>query len=318
MINLLNYETFFLLYADGELSPAEQEAVLKFVEQHPLLEEDFNRIKTLKFSPDKGLVMMDKSALRMEIPEEVEADYSFEPDLSIVYPNKGELYRKGNVLPLYWLRMVSVAAAILFTMGIVWLVMGDKENDAFIAMETLGKPGSSSTGTTAQSSPKSTSPSSEDKMVASTTNFSHQSVGESPSSKMATSYAVSSEKPVGTEDPQEQITVELQQTTAIAAPQFVAPDLSAASSIQQASVPQKGNFSEAALLAAAERMAISAAPMASEPNASLLINAALKEDKKSGFRSILRTINRRLLNEHEPPQDKKFIQVANFYIPVNK
>jgi hypothetical protein len=83
-------------------------------------------------------------------------------------------------------------------------------------------------------------------------------------------------------------------------------------------VPQKGNFSEAALLAAAERMATSAAPMASEPNASLLINAALKEDKKSGFRSILRTINRRLLNDHEPPQDKKFIQVANFYIPVNK
>ena len=125
MINLLNYETFFLLYADGELSPAEQEAVLKFVEQHPLLEEEFNRIKTLKFSPDKGLVMMDKSALRMEIPEEIEADYSFEPDLSIVYPNKTELYRKGNVLPLYWLRMVSVAAAIFFTMCFVWMVMGD-------------------------------------------------------------------------------------------------------------------------------------------------------------------------------------------------
>ena len=317
MINLLNYETFFLLYADGELSPAEQEAVMKFVEQYPLLEEDFNRIKTLKFSPDKGLVMMDKSALRKEIPEEIEADYLFEPDLSIVYPNKAELYRKENVLPLYWLRMVSVAAAIFFTMGVAWLVMGDNENDSSIAMETLGKPGSSSTGTTALSSPKSISPSPEDKMEASTANFSHQSVGERPASKMATAFAVSSEKPVGTEDPQEQMTVELQQTTAIAALQFAAPDLSAASSIQQVLVPQKGNFSEAALLAAAERMVTTAATMASEPNASLLINAALKEEKKSGFRSILRTINRRLLNDHEPPQDKKFIQVANFYIPVN-
>lgn len=316
MINLLNYETFFLLYADGELSPAEQEAVLKFVEQHPLLEEEFNRIKTLKFSPDKGLVMMDKSVLRMEIPEEVEADYSFEPDLSIVYPNKGELYRKENVLPLYWLRMVSVAAAIFFTMGIVWLVMGDKENDTSIAVETLGKQGSSSTQATALSSPKSTSPSSEDKMEPLTANFSHQSVGERPASKMATAFAVSSEKPVGTEDLQEQMTVELQQTTVIAAPQVVAPDLSAASSIQQVSVPQKGNFSEAALLAAAERMATTAATMASEPN-TMVINAAMKEEKKLGFRSILRTINRRLLNDHEPPQDKKFIQVANFYIPVN-
>jgi hypothetical protein len=317
MINLLNYETFFLLYADGELSPAEQEAVLKFVEQHPLLEEEFNRIKTLKFCPDKGLVMMDKSALRMEIPEDIEADYSFELDLSIVYPNKAELYRKENVLPLYWLRMVSVAAAIFFTMGIVWLVMGDKETDASIAAEPLGKPGSSSTGTTALSSPKSTSPSSEDKMEPSTANFSHQSVGERPVSKMATAFAVSSEKPVGTEDLQEQMTVELQQTTAIAAPQVVAPDLNAASSIQQVSVPQKGNFSEAALLAAAERMVTTAATMASEPN-TMVINAAMKEEKKIGFRSILRTINRRLLNDHEPPQDKKFIQVANFYIPINK
>jgi hypothetical protein len=195
--------------------------------------------------------------------------------------------------------------------------MGDKENDTFIAMETLVKQGSSSTQATVLSSPKSTSPSSEDKMEASTANLSHQSVGERPASKMATAIAVSSEKPVGTEDLQEQMIVELQQITAIAAPQVVALDLSAASSIQQVSVPQKGNFSEAALLAAAERMAASAAPMASEPNASLLINAALKEDKKTGFRSILRTINRRLLNDHEPPQDKKFIQVANFYIPVN-
>ena len=318
MINLLNYETFFLLYADGELSPAEQEAVLKFVEQYPLLEDEFNRIKKLKFSPDKDLVMMDKSVLRIEIPEEIEADYSFEPDLSIVYPNKEELYKKENILPLYWLRMVAVAAAIFFTMGIAWLVMGDKENDASIAMETLGKPGSSSTAATVLSSPKTASPSSEDKIEASTANFSHQSAGERPASKMANALAVSSEKPVGTEDPKEQMTIEIQQTTALTAPQVVAPDLSAASSIQQVSVPQKGNFSEAALLAAAERMATSAAPMASEPNASLLINAALKEDKKSGFRSILRTINRRLLNDQEPPQDQKFIQVANFYIPVNK
>jgi len=194
--------------------------------------------------------------------------------------------------------------------------MGDKENDAFIAMETLDKQGSLSTQATVLSSPKSTSPSSKDKMEASTANFSHQSVGERPASKMATAFAVSSEKPVGTEDLQEQMTVELQQTTVIAAPQVVAPDLSAASSIQQVSVPQKGNFSEAALLAAAERMVTTAATMASEPN-TMVINAAMKEEKKLGFRSILRTINRRLLNDNEPPQDKKFIQVANFYIPVN-
>jgi hypothetical protein len=50
----------------------------------------------------------------------------------------------------------------------------------------------------------------------------------------------------------------------------------------------------------------------------MFINAAMKEEKKTGLRAILRTINRRLLDEHELPQDQKFIQVANFYIPVNK
>ena len=112
-----------MLYADGELTVAEQEAVLQFVEEHPLLKEEFDRIKALKFTPDKGLVMMDKSSLRMEIYEEAEADHRFEPDLSIVYPNKAELYRKENLLPVYWLRMVGVAAALLFTMGIAWMVM---------------------------------------------------------------------------------------------------------------------------------------------------------------------------------------------------
>lgn len=320
MINLLNYETFFLLYADGELSPAEQESVLEFVQRHPLLEEDFNRIKTLKFTPDKGLVMMDKSVLRFEIPEEIEADHVFEPDLSIVYPNKPELYRKENILPVYWLRMVGVAAALFFTMGIVWMVMGEKENIPAIVMETGGDRGSSSTETADLSIPKSSIPSSQNKIVASSTNIDHEVVamGEKPVSPMNTALTASTMKATGSENPEGQMTIDLQQTTAIVTPQVVSADLAAVSSPQQVSVQQKGNFSEVVLLAAAERVATTAAPLASQPNTTMLINAALKEEKKSGLRSILRTINRRLLNEHEPPQDKKFIQVANFYIPVNK
>ena len=114
------------------------------------------------------------------------------------------------------------------------------------------------------------------------------------------------------------MTSDLQQTNAIVAPQVVSADLAAVSSPQQISVEQKGNLSAAVLLAAAERMASTAASIASQPNSTLLINAAMKEEKKSGLRSILRTINRRLLNEQELPEDQKFIQVANFYIPVNK
>ena len=312
MINLLNYETFFLLYADGELSLSEQESVLKFVAQHPLLEAEFNRIKALKFSPDKGLVMMDKSALRIEIPEEVETGYTFEPDLSIVYPNKTELYRKENVLPVHWLRMVA-AAALFFTMGIVWMVMGEKENNPSIAMQGSTSPSSSKTR--ALISPKITSPSSENKMVVSTANLPHQEVAVEERTLAHTVYSI---KAMGNENPEGQTSIDLQQTTAIGTPQVVVPNLPDVSIPQQVTVQKKGNFSDAVLLAAAERMATTAAHMASEPNTTMLINAAMREEKKSGLRAIIRTINRRLLDEHELPQDQKFIQVANFNIPVNK
>jgi hypothetical protein len=314
MINLLNYETFFLLYADGELSPSEQEAVLKFVEQHPLLEEEFNRIKALTFSPDKGLMMMNKSALRMEILEEIEADYSFEPDLSIVYPNKAGLYRKENVLPVYWLRMVGVAAAIFFTMGIAWMVMGGKENIPAIAKASRGATSPSLRETGDMSSPKITSPSSESKTMASAPHLFHQDVA---AQERTLAQPTSSMKTIGTENPKGQMTIDLQQTTAIITPQVVVPDLPAISLPQQVLVQQKGNLSETVLLAAAERVATTAAPMASEPT-TMFINAAMKEEKKLGLRAILRTVNRRLLNEHELPQDQKFIQVANFYFSVNK
>ena len=315
MINLLNYETFFLLYADGELSLSEEESVLKFVEQHPLLEEEFNRIKTLTFNPDKGLVMMDKSMLRIQTPEEIEAVYSFEPDPSIVYFNRAGLYRKENVLPVYWLRMVGVAAALFFTMGIAWMFMGEKVNIPAIAKASRGTTSPSSTETVDLSSPKIISPSSENKIVVSAPNLSHQAVAFE---KIPIATTGSSMNTIGTENPEGQVTIDLQQTNSIVAPQVVSADLAAVSSPQQISVEQKGNLSAAVLLAAAERMASTAASIASQPNSTLLINAAMKEEKKSGLRSILRTINRRLLNEQELPEDQKFIQVANFNIPVNK
>jgi hypothetical protein len=210
--------------------------------------------------------------------------------------------------------MVGVAAAIFFTMGIAWMVMGEKENIPAI-VKARGATSPSSTETVDMSSPTIISPSSENKNVVSAPNLSHQNVA-APERTLA--QTTSSMNTIGTENPKVQMTIDLQETTAIVTPQVVSADLAAVSSPQQVSVQQKRNLSEAVLLAAAERIASTAAPMASEPNATMLINAAMKEEKKSGLRAILRTINRRLLDEQELPQDQKFIQVANFNIPVNK
>jgi len=49
-INLHNYETYFLLLIDNELSIAEQQAVARFVEEHPALAEELNLLKETKLT----------------------------------------------------------------------------------------------------------------------------------------------------------------------------------------------------------------------------------------------------------------------------
>ena len=322
MINLLNYETFFLLYADGELSSSEQESVLKFVEQHPMLEEEFNRIKTLTFSPDKGLVMMDKSILKKEIVEDLDTLYAFEPDLAITCPNKSALYKKERGAFVFRFRMFAAAAAILFTIGILWLMMGEKQQDSSIAHQAIPVKQERQLSSNAEGKIVSAIESHK-KSIQNSIDMQH--AGHESGAVNAIAAAVST--PLNASS-LASTGVSLQgvkkentglQTTENIVEDMRATEASKASIVDAPARPAlKGNLSEAALLAAAERVATSAASIASQPNSTLLINAALKEEKKSGFRSILRTINRRLLNEKELPEDQKFIQVANFYIPVNK
>jgi hypothetical protein len=322
MINLLNYETFFLLYADGEFSPAEQESVLEFVKQHPSLEEEFNLICRLKFNPGKDLVKMDKSILKKEIVEDLETLYAFEPDLAVTCPNKSALYKRERGAIVYRFRMFAAAAAILFTAGILWLVMGEKQQDASIAQESIP---------VQQENPLSSNP--EGAVVsavdAQEINIQHvigiQQVGHKHNAVSAIAARVFAPTTVATlEGTASQLSVVQKENIGLQTIDNVVQDQNAidasnASIVDVSAKPStKRNLSEAALMAAAERMATKAAPIAAEPNAALLITDALKEEKKSAFRSILRTINRRLLNEQELPEDQKFIQVANFYIPVNK
>jgi hypothetical protein len=50
-------------------------------------------------------------------------------------------------------------------------------------------------------------------------------------------------------------------------------------------------------------------------NTALLIEDAVKDEEQNIFRGIIRRINRVINDETEVP-DRKFIQVANFQIPV--
>jgi anti-sigma factor RsiW len=61
-INISNYEEFFLLYVDGELSAADQHAVEQFVQENPLLAEELDMLMQMKL-PAEETVFADKEIL---------------------------------------------------------------------------------------------------------------------------------------------------------------------------------------------------------------------------------------------------------------
>ncbi|MEO6455169.1 MAG: hypothetical protein ABIN97_13910 [Ginsengibacter sp.] len=62
-INQDNYEEYFLLFADNELSDPEKKMVEDFVRQHTDLEEEFLNIKQSVLKPENDLKFEDKSSL---------------------------------------------------------------------------------------------------------------------------------------------------------------------------------------------------------------------------------------------------------------
>ena len=123
MITRDNYEAFFLLYIDNELSVADREAVERFVADHPDLQEDWKVLLHCRLLPDEEIIFPDREALYGIGALEEDNDLPvFSPDLSIVFPDKASLYKKEEdkrIVWLPWLRL-GIAAA---TAGIVALLV---------------------------------------------------------------------------------------------------------------------------------------------------------------------------------------------------
>jgi hypothetical protein len=135
MINHNNYEIWFLLYADNELSAEEKESVLLFVKENPSLEAEFNLLGESTLSVDETIVFSDKSILYRENIETSETAYVFEPNYSIVYPNKQALYKHTAARYTIWPRAFLAAACILFIAGMFWIFYGDNEQQKPIAAQ---------------------------------------------------------------------------------------------------------------------------------------------------------------------------------------
>lgn len=69
-INRHNYEEFFLLYTDRELTPAERMAVEQFVQENPDLADEFVALQQTTLPADEN-ILMDKSVLYRHAEEEI-------------------------------------------------------------------------------------------------------------------------------------------------------------------------------------------------------------------------------------------------------
>src|SRR5882757_7747545 len=63
MITRYNYEEFFLLYVDNELSAADRQIVERFVAENPDLKEEWDLLLQCRVRPDHHLVFTDRGSL---------------------------------------------------------------------------------------------------------------------------------------------------------------------------------------------------------------------------------------------------------------
>jgi hypothetical protein len=89
LVNESNYEEYFVLYGDNELSNEEKDLVEQFVYKHPQYQAEFELIQQARLIPDQASM----------------------------YPDKNELYRTEDddrVIPFRWWRIEAAAIVLLF------------------------------------------------------------------------------------------------------------------------------------------------------------------------------------------------------------
>ena len=160
-ININNYEEFFLMYADNELTPQDRTEVEDFIQQNPQFKEEFLLIcdailtpetqvfsfkdslyktedTTAKSSTEEKLLLYIDNELSKEEMASTELAIAGNdhlkkeasilmntrslPDLSITYPNKFSLYKKEErKAPILWFKWAAAAA---ISIGFGWFSVG--------------------------------------------------------------------------------------------------------------------------------------------------------------------------------------------------
>ena len=294
MINQHNYQTYFMLHADNELSVAEREAVLLFVEDHPTYKQEFDLMNKIKLTPDNSICFSHKEELYQGVEDQGLNYYRYEPDHNIVYQDKRELYRVEEKLIMGWFRPMAIAASLLLILGLVWLIRPSTE-DKPIA--------------------KASSPNGKERTI-------KENVRTEPLFSLASEPALHANVFKKTkksnlvftvlhEDEKIKSDIDIESQTentpplsqSIASADKNSEIFSVAPSDQYDIVPSSVNE-------------IKSQPLSTEVADSYLISSESQSARKDRFRGIIRKINRFLGKDRVESDQVKYIQVANFQLAV--
>ena len=299
MINLSNYEDWFLLYADGELTVAEQEAVLQFVNGHPDLKEELDLFLSMRFQPETTIKFENEASIKAEYFNELETKYRFEPDLTIQFPDKQLLYKRtaAPVIPIF--RYVAVAASTIVTAGLIWWFSGNQ-----IIEQPL-----------VQTEIKAATPT---LLPSNEVNIQQKDVAVVTPSVIGNSHNNITSNVVVNRVEEETMPTQQEEDD-----QFnVAKVEPVIMPLQNEQL--KSNFSQDAIAAAEARMnKTTSIPVPSTPsvaiNTAMLIDAEMDDEPQVPVRGLLRKISRTFLGEEKEEGDgKKYVQFAVFQIPVKQ
>jgi hypothetical protein len=134
MITRDNYEEFFLLYVDNELSATDKELVERFVAGNPDLAEEWEAFLQCRLEPERFIFPSKEELIKEE--DEPWPEKLFEPDLGIVFPGKESLYRheKDRRIVFYPRWRIAAAAALLLIAAGGYFFLSVKKQDQRLAI----------------------------------------------------------------------------------------------------------------------------------------------------------------------------------------
>ena len=258
----------------------------------------------MRFQPETEIRLNDHSTLTAEYFNELETTYCFEPDLTIQFPDKENLYKRTAAPVISMFRFAAVAASTIVTAGLIWWFVGTNSVD-----QTLVK-------TEVNVAPEVNNP--EQINTLPQTNIVNSDVAKINPTINQVPF-VADRKPIVVENNEQQNTVQAPIEEGL---QELVVKEQIASPIN--TDQSRSNFSQEAIQAAQARInetPSTATPVytASPINTALLIEAEMDSEKQVRGRGILRKISRTLLGERKEEDDnQKYIQLAVFSIPVQK